>query len=203
MARGDPYEEIVVPRAAITFPLRVPTPPGFDPDQAPTWPAVSGRLEYVEGALWYTPPTGDDHQETAADVVTELNNWRRSHPELVVGANEAGMKLGGAVRAADAAVWRRSALPDANTGGLRRTPPVLAVEVAGIDDTVEMLREKARWYLAQGVDSVWILVPRERRASIVTSEGELELGPDGEIPERAALPGLRPRVADLFLQVAR
>lgn len=190
-----------MPRAAVSFPLRLPVPDGFDPDRLETWPHVTGRLEWVEGTLWYMPPTGDDQQDTTADVVTELNLWRRAHPEFVVGTNEAGMKLSGDVRAADAAVWRRTDLPAENTGGLRRTPPVLAVEVAGVDDTVEGLREKAAWYLDHGVVCVWILVPRSRTALVIRADGEIEFTARDTIAEHPALPGLGPRVADLFRQL--
>ena len=96
------------------------------------------------------PPCGDDQQQTAADLVGELSAWRRDHPDFVVGANEAGMSLGGDVRAADGAVWRRDSLAP-NTGGYPRVAPLLAVEVAGRDDSVALLRDKAHWYLRHGV----------------------------------------------------
>lgn len=196
----DPYEQTAVPRAAVTLPLRVPEPAGFVPDRLETWPRVDGRLEYVEGALWFMPPCGDDQQETVSDVTTELNLWRRQHEGFVVGTNEAGMKLGDDVRGADAAVWRRDALGP-NTGGLRRAPPVLAVEVAGREDTVELLRDKASWYLGHGVEIVWILVPASRTAIVVTPGEETRWTADQSVPEHPSLPGLSPRVADLFRQL--
>jgi Uma2 family endonuclease len=83
----DLYEPTQVPRAAIELPLPLPVPPGFDPERLETWPKVHGRLEYFDGELWFMPPCGDDQQDTAADVVTELGLWRRDHPEFLVGAN--------------------------------------------------------------------------------------------------------------------
>src|SRR5260370_15949804 len=85
-------------------PIALPEPDGFAVEQSQTWPEVTGRLEYVGGRLEYMPPCGEVQQRVAVDVVTELNLWRRKHPEWVVGGNEAGMFLGGEVRAADAAV---------------------------------------------------------------------------------------------------
>lgn len=200
MAATNPYAETVVPRAAVEFPLRVPAPEGFDPDRLETWPEVAGRLEFVDGALWYMPPCGEEQQETAADVVNVLMAWRRGHREFVVGTNEAGMKLGGAVRGADAAVWRKADVSEPS-GGLRRVPPVLAVEIAGVDDTLDVLREKARWYVDQGVEVVWLLLPDERSVTVVTSAGEETFGREDVLPEHAALPGLRPRVGELFQQL--
>jgi Uma2 family endonuclease len=197
----NPYEATAVPRGAVELPLRLPSPPGFQPDRLETWPNVEGRLEYVQGALWFMPPCGDDQQDTAADVVAELAIWGRSHTEFVVGTNEAGMKLGDEVRGADAAVWRRADLGP-STGGFRRVPPVLAVEIAGRDDTVAMLREKASWYLDHGVEVVWLLVPPAREVIVIGSAGEAEYGRGDRLPEHPSLPELAPRVADLFRQLS-
>ena len=125
-------------------------PEGFDADTLETWPKVVGRLEYVDGRLLFMPPCGDFQQDTVTDVVITLGAWVRRHREFVLGTNEAGMRLGDATRAADAAIWRRSDL-GAYDGGLRRVPPVLAVEVAGADggDSEEALREKAKWGIAR------------------------------------------------------
>ena len=200
MAGGGLEEMTVVPRSAVRFPLPMPTPEGFVVSEPSRWPAVAGRLEYVEGRLLFMPPCGDEQQQTAVDVVTELNLWRRAHPDFVVGGNEAGMLLGGEVRAADAAVWRRVDVGDA-TGGFPRVAPLLAVEVAGQDERTVDLAEKARWYLAHGVLVVWILDPRARTVAVLEGGTRQDLGLGGAIPAHAALPGLAPRVDDLFRQV--
>ncbi|MCL2451121.1 MAG: Uma2 family endonuclease [Polyangiaceae bacterium] len=105
------------------------------------------------------------------------------------------MLLGGEVRAADAAVWRESPAGD----GFARTAPLLAVEVCGADDTIDRLRQKARWYIAHGVTTVWIVTPATRR---VTSDGESETTPDRAMPEPAGLPGLSPAVSSFFRQLS-
>jgi Uma2 family endonuclease len=102
------------------------------------------------------------------------------------------------VRAADAAVWREAPAAD----GFARTPPLLAVEVAGIDDTVQMLRDKSRWYLDHGVVTVWIVIPQSRSALSITSMGEVEVSSDAPMPEPAGLPELSPRVASFFHQLS-
>ena len=133
------WDEPISLPGAIRFPVEMIPPAGFDPERMATWPDVAGRLEFVDGRLWYMPPCGDEPQDTVADVVITLGGWVRKHPEFVLGNHEAGMRLGGATRGADAAIWRRSDV-GARTGGLRRHPPVLAVEVAGVDDRETYLR---------------------------------------------------------------
>ena len=112
------------------------------------------------------------------------------------------MMLGGDVRAADVAVWRRDAVGP-YTGGFRRVPPILAVEVAGKDDTREQLLEKADWYLRHGVEVVWILEPSTRTVLIKTAEGTSTVGRGERIPRHPSLPGLEIGTDDLFRQVSR
>ncbi len=197
MVAVNPYADVtVVPRIAIRFPLALPEPARFEVDRSETWPRVDGRLEYVEGRLEFMPPCGEMQQRVAIDVGTELNFWRRSHPEFVVGGNEAGMLLGGEVRGADVAIWRGAFPP---RSGFARVAPVLAVEIVGEDEPVDALRDKARWYLGHGVEIVWIVVPATRSVMVVTVDAELEAAE--RIPESSALPGLAPLVGDFFRQL--
>lgn len=200
MESRDAYREVtVVPRAAITLPLPLEPPQGFEVERPESWPHVVGRLEYVEGRIEYMPPCGGDQQRTAADLVTVLGLWRRTHPDFIVGGNEAGMLLGGEVRAADAAVWRADQLEPGP--GFPRVAPLLAVEVAGRDDDMAMLAEKAKWYLARGVRVVWLLDPRGRTARVVTPAGEQDIEAGGRMPEHPELPDLRPDLRELFAQL--
>jgi len=148
------------------------------------------------------PPCGDFQQDTATDVVITLGKWVRQHPEFVLGTNEAGMRLQGATRAADAAVWRRKDL-GAYQGGFRRVSPVLAVEVAGADegDSEIALRNKAKWYLGAGVAVVWIVLPRSQEVLVVSGENEKRLSIQKRIQAHASLPGLRPKVSEFFVQL--
>lgn len=195
------YEHMVpVPRAAVEFPLELPLPEGFAADQPDTWPRTEGQLEFVEGKLYYMPPSADRQQDTSIDVATVLGNWRRSHREFVVGGNEAGMILGGESRGADAAVWRRSELGP-HEGKYRRVPPVLAIEVQGEVESEGALRKKAAWYVSRGVEVVWLLFPTEGRILVVTAAEDRVLGAGDELPAHPSLPGLTPKVDELFDQV--
>ena len=135
----------LLPVEQVRFPVELKTRPGFQPDDPRTWPKIDGRLEYVGGRLLYRPPYGDVQGTIAVTLATLLGEWAERHPEFVPRANEAGMRLSGETRAADAAVWLRSEVPF--TGGLARTPPILAGEIAGEDAEEPVLLSKAQWYL--------------------------------------------------------
>lgn len=195
-------DSVTLPRRFLRFPMELVPPAGFDPGRLETWPKVEGTLEFVEGKLLFMPPSADNQQETVADVVTVLGAWVRTHPEFSLGTNEAGIRIGGATRAADAAIWRRGEV-GLNSGSLRRVPPLLAVEVAGEDERWEAMQEKARWYLSVGVLTVWLVDPAKRVVTVVDETGERRFGQDAVLPELPQLPGLSPRVADLFFQISQ
>ena len=201
MSIAGKYAETVAVPAAVRFPIELRPPEGFDAEHPGTWPRVHGRLEFVDGRLLFMPPCGDEQQYTVTDVVITLGAWVRGHRDFVLGTNEAGMRLAGATRAADAAIWRRADV-GAPTGGLQRTPPVLAVEVGGEDDPEALLRDKAAWYLSVGVEIVWLVPPREREVIVLSGSGEQRLASSDRIPEHPSLPGLSPVVAELFEQLS-
>lgn len=192
-------DEIVL--KGVRFPVEL-RHDGFDPDDTATWPRIVGRLEYVDGRLLYMPPCADTQQYVAVDVVFLLRSWSESHPGFVIGGNEAGMKLGGDTRAADAAVWR---LADVGSpqGRLQQVPPLLAVEVAGEDEGERELRAKARWYFDHGVVTVWIVLPDAREVLVLHADTESRHRIGETLREDARLPGLRPEVDRFFVQIAR
>lgn len=198
----DAYSEPApIPRGGVTFPLALRPPQGFVPDDPGTWPRVVGRLEFVGGELLYMPPSGDEQQYVATSVTAMLYDWARRHPEFIVGSNEAGMILGGETRAADAAVWRKAELGP-RTGGYQRTAPVLAVEVAGRDESEEALVAKARWYLAKGVATVWVVTPGTREVIVLEASSTRRYGVGHEISSSPLLPGLAAKVARFFEQLS-
>jgi hypothetical protein len=147
------------------------------------------------------PPSGGIQQFVAVDVVEVLRTWSKEQPEFIVGGNEAGMILGGDVRAADAAVWRRDALGEIPPGYLR-VPPILAVEVAGVEEGEPELRAKAAWYLAHGVALIWLVLPATREVVVLSSTSESRCREIDRLAPQPALPGLEPEVREFFIQLA-
>lgn len=198
---ADLYEEPVpVPRGGVRFPLELRPPEGFRTEDASSWPRVAGRLEFVGGKLLLMPPCGDDQQDVAASLLGVLEPWAAASGQFIAGGNEAGMILGGEVRGADAALWRRD--PSAvRTGGFRRAPPVLAVEIAGRDEGEAELREKARWYLDRSVQLVWLVLPASREVVVISLGEERRFGPGAHLDPASALPGLSVEVDRIFRQL--
>jgi Uma2 family endonuclease len=201
MNTTERYEDIVTLPRAVRFPVELIPPDGFDEERLETWPQVAGRLECFNGRLLYMPPCGDLQQFTVTDVVITLGAWVRAHPEFLLGTNEAGMRLRGSTRAADAAIWRRADIGEPR-GGVHRVPPVLAIEVTGDDESEPDLRAKAVWYRDSGVDVVWIIVPDSRQVLVIDQTGEHRLGSGETLPQHPSLPDLTARVDDFFVQIA-
>ena len=161
---------------------------------------MDGRVEYIGGRLLYMPPCADVQQDVVPSVVHAVYGWAEAHGEFVVASNEAGMILGGEVRGADVAVWRR-ADAEPRTGHYRTRPPLLAVEVAGQDEGENELRAKARWYLDNAVELVWIVLPETHEVIVIRAGAESRHGAGARLPETALLPGLAPEVSRFFSQI--
>lgn len=194
-------DEIVLKKTGVRFPLEL-RPNGFRSDDMTTWPDIDGRLELVDGRLLYMPPCADIQQDVAVDAVYVLRSWSAAHQGFVVGGNEAGMKLGSDVRAADAAVWSTT-VAGPSTGRLRQSPPILAVEVAGQDEDEDVLRSKAQWYLQHGVQVVWLILPSTREVIVIGHASELRCSAVQRLVEHPSLPGLKPKVSEFFAQLER
>lgn len=192
-------DEVRLRRANIRFPVEI-RPDGFIADDLSTWPSVQGRLEVVEGRLLYMPPCADTQQYVATDATFVLRSWAGMHADFVVGSNEAGMRLGGSVRAADAAVWRRADVGK-SAGRVQHVAPVLAVEVAGVDEEEEVLRVKAQWYRDHGVEVVWLVLPDTREVVVIDSSGEARVDASQKLPPHRSLPGLEPAASAFFTQL--
>ncbi len=191
--------EVMLRVSGVRFPVELRLA-DFRPDELDTWPHGDGRFEYVDGRLLLMPPCADVQQYVAIDVAFVLRAWSASTPGFLVGGNEAGMKLGRDIRAADAAVWRRSEVGEP-TGHLQSVAPVLAVEVAGRDEEESVLRAKAGWYHSHGVAVVWLVLPDTREVVVITAEAEHRYGLGGRLAEDDRLPGLVPEVARFFGQL--
>ncbi len=78
-------------------------------------------------------------------------------------------------------------------------PPVLAVEILSLSDTVEDLHKKVKAYLQAGVKLVWVVDPYDRTVTIHRPSKPPEMLVTGRTIEGGAdLPGLRVAIDDIF-----
>jgi Uma2 family endonuclease len=80
---------------------------------------------------------------------------------------------------------------------------VLSVEVTGEDETEDDLRRKAGWYLAHGVQVVWLVLPATFEVVVVRADSDRRFSLGDSLPAEPALPGLAPAVAQFFIQIRR
>jgi len=136
------------------------------------------------------PPYGSAREDTVVDVVVTLGGWVGTHPELVLGSPHAFA----------AAIWRRQDLAE-YTGGLRRVPPLLTVEVAAADETESERRESAACLLDAGVGVVWLVLPEASSVVVIAPQMTRRFGVGEVLPEPPGLSGLSPPVGELLRQV--
>jgi Uma2 family endonuclease len=76
--------------------------------------------------------------------------------------------------------------------------PDLAVEVKSPDDSVKKMREKVRYYLANGTKLVWLVMPDKRIIEVYSADEEHVLGENDTLSGGDVLPGFALAVRDIF-----
>jgi Uma2 family endonuclease len=77
--------------------------------------------------------------------------------------------------------------------------PDLAVEVKSPDDTFRQMREKAAYYLANGVKLVWLVYPEKRIVEVYPVDGDIQiLTEEDTLDGGDVLPGFSMAVTEIF-----
>ena len=164
--------------------------------------APGKRFELVRGELVEVPGAGYPHAELVMALLLLLHPFVAGRGLGRVFGDGLGyiIKRGpDLVRIPDVSFISRERIPEEGIQGFVPFAPDLAVEIVSPGDRAEDVHEKAREYLAGGVQLVWVLWPRSRSISVHEPGGVTrELGPDDELDGGAVLPGFRVRVAELF-----
>ena len=155
-------------------------------------------LELIHGEIVEKMPT-EEHGLLSGNIITSLNNF--------VKPRRLG-RVGTEVRHRHAKDARNARLPDISFTSVKRplvtkgsVPqfPELAVEIKSPDDTVRHLREKADYYLANGVQQVWLVYPEQQMVEVYTLDGDVELLFVGDqITGGELLPDFFMPVAEIF-----
>lgn len=91
--------------------------------------------------------------------------------------------------------------PLVERGSVPRMPD-LAVEVKSPDDSLKVMREKVRYYLANGVKIVWLVHPEKRFVEVYTLDEELVLAEGDLLDGGNVLPDFTMPVSAIFEDTA-
>lgn len=157
-------------------------------------------LELIDGKIVEKMPT-EEHGFIAAILATLLNNFVLPR-KLGIVAVEARHRI--------PTDRRNSRLPDVSfrygngplvrEGAVPRMPD-LAIEIQSPDDTVKAMREKAAYYLANGVRLVWLIFPQKRYVEVYRPCAEMEIFFGRDLLDGGdLLPGFTLPVQELFAE---
>jgi Uma2 family endonuclease len=79
-----------------------------------------------------------------------------------------------------------------------RTPPLLCIEILSREDRMSDIQERVEDYLAMGVQAVWVVDPRRRRAYSAIAPGTLQPAPEELTLEHTQI---RVPIVDIFAEL--
>jgi len=155
-------------------------------------------VELVNGVIIEKPASTEETSVVAGNVLMALADF--AHPR----------KLGRvsiSVRYTSPGDLHNARIPDIAFSSAKRpiitkgsVPelPDLAVEVKSPDDSLKDLREKARYFVANGTKMFIITLPAKRLVEVYTPNDEYVLDVNDTLEGGEALPGFSMPVADVF-----
>lgn len=155
-------------------------------------------LELVNGEITEKMPT-EDHGNAVSNLAVLIGMYLRQH-------NIKGRLLI-EVRYRNPADRRNARIPDISfhtqkhelvTKGSVPHMPGLAIKVKSPDDTLKSMREKARFYLANGTKLVWLVYPNKRLVEVYTADVEDVLIEENTLDGGEVLPGFTLAVHEIF-----
>lgn len=172
------------------------------PEEYLALPEEKPYLEYVNGEV--VPKVAPDirHLVLADEIQFRLHLYRREAGGLSGPEGRVEFDLPGETRflLPDVAYWA----PDRPVEGSRAMlPPTLAVEIRSPGQPMAQMRERARFFLANGVDACWV-VDAESRTVEVFDRGDAERTlMVGDVLESPNLPGFSLSIAEIFVALDR
>lgn len=158
--------------------------------------------ELVNGRVVPTMPTGDEHGDVEAELLTRLRVYGKETGRGRAVGGEVGIYIcrnPDTVRAADVVFISKERDLRPRAKGYFETAPELVVEVLSPDDRMSRVKEKLRDYFSAGVQVVWVVDPTLRRVLIHRPLTDIIVLNDRQVlTEEELLPGFRLAVSELF-----
>lgn len=155
-------------------------------------------LELVNGEIVEKPMPTEEHSNAAGNIFAAAWNWNAQHklgrvhmevryrrPEDEHNARIPDIAFSSAKRP----LVKRGSVPEM---------PDLAVEVLSPNQSLKELREKARYFLANGTKLVWLVIPEKRLIEVYTPDKEEVLTEADTLDGDDVLPGFSMPVRAVF-----
>lgn len=156
------------------------------------------RLELINGDIVEKPMPTEEHSIAAGNIFGALWNWNGQHklgrvhmevryrkPEDRHNARIPDLAFSSASRP----LVKRGSVPEM---------PDLAVEVQSPEQPLKELREKARYFLANGTKMVWLVITDKRLVEVYTPDDEQVLTESDVLTGGDVLLGFTLAVRDVF-----
>ncbi|HEY6803835.1 MAG TPA: Uma2 family endonuclease [Pyrinomonadaceae bacterium] len=169
-------------------------------DELMRLPRNGNRYELLKGELLTMTPTGYEHSEIAANLITLLNNHVRKHDLGRIAGTDGGFILESdpdTVLAPDISFIKAGRLIN-RPRNYARIVPDLVVEIISPGDRKRKVIEKAKQWLSFGVRSVWLVKPQDRTVEVFSPDGTTRILDETEILFDDVVPGLEIPVRVIF-----
>lgn len=157
-------------------------------------------LELIHGEIAEKVPT-EKHGMLAGNVYGPIWNWvqktKLGRVVMEVRYHKAGDEHNARIPDVSYTSFATNQHQAVEKGSVPHLPD-LAVEVKSPDDTMREMREKARYYLANGSKMVWLIIPTKRIIEVYAADFEDTLTTDDILDGRDVLPGFTLAVRDVF-----
>ncbi|MCX7642782.1 MAG: Uma2 family endonuclease [Armatimonadetes bacterium] len=159
-----------------------------------------GKVELVDGEVKLMTPAGLEQGWINARLTVKLGSYILRHGLGFIFDARTGFRLRRNMRAPDFSFVSREKLPHGKLPkGFGRVPPDLAVEVLGLNETLDDYEEKIAEYLSWGVRLIWLVDPNAQRVVVIRQNGERQvLNGNDVLSGEDVVPGFRVRVKTLF-----
>ncbi|MDX1993156.1 MAG: Uma2 family endonuclease [bacterium] len=155
------------------------------------------RLELINGEIVEKLPT-EEHGICATNILGPLWNWNQQAKQGRVGMEIRYRKPDDRYNARLPDIsFSRARRPIVTKGSVPELPD-LAIEVKSPDDTVKEMRDKAAYYLANGVTLVWLVFPEQRIVEVYKADAQHILTEKDVLAADDLLPGFSLPVRDVF-----
>lgn len=147
--------------------------------------------------------TNEEHAVIASQVHGELYMFLKANPlgRLKIEARHRLPADEHNDRIPDISFTREEHLQPIVSKGAIMQMPDLAIEIKSPRDSYTKMREKAAYYLASGVQTVWLIFPEKRFVEVHHAEADIELltlTDEDIIDGGALLPGFKLPLHDIF-----